>query len=204
MLIIKRYTNRKLYDTHAKRYVTLDDIAAMIRRGEKVRVIDHATGSVITSQIQAQILLEQQRQTRRGLPNTVMTGLIQASSGTLNQLRRTLLPLDWEARVDSEIEQRVQTLIDRGALTRRQGNKLLEQLLSVGSPDSAERRAKGHRRRISAAAQAALAHALAAHGAPTRKELKELTAQVEALANELEKLRSAAKPGPARRTANRD
>ncbi len=42
MPVIKRYPNRKLYDTAAKQYVSLDGVAEMIRRGEPVQVIDHA------------------------------------------------------------------------------------------------------------------------------------------------------------------
>lgn len=43
MPAIKRYPNRKLYDTEAKRYITLNEIAALIRAGEEVVVTDHAT-----------------------------------------------------------------------------------------------------------------------------------------------------------------
>ena len=49
MLVIKRYPNRKLYDTEAKRYITLDGIAELIRQGAEVRVIDHTTDEDLTA-----------------------------------------------------------------------------------------------------------------------------------------------------------
>ncbi len=59
--VIKRYTNRKLYDTDQSRYVTLDDIAKLIRDNEEVRVIDNETQDDLTSVTFAQIILEEEK-----------------------------------------------------------------------------------------------------------------------------------------------
>ena len=48
MPVIKRYPNRKLYDTDAKRYITLNEIATIIRAGGEVVVMDHATDEDLT------------------------------------------------------------------------------------------------------------------------------------------------------------
>ena len=61
MPLIKRYANRKLYDTESKRYITLEGIAEMIRQQQDVKVIDHETGEDITALTQAQIIFEQER-----------------------------------------------------------------------------------------------------------------------------------------------
>ena len=61
--IIKRYTNRKLYDTVESRYVTLDEIAEMIRAGEDVRIIDNRSKEDLTSVTFAQIIFEQEKKT---------------------------------------------------------------------------------------------------------------------------------------------
>ena len=58
---IKRYSNRKLYDTGASRYVTLREIEALIRSGEDVRIIDYSTHEDLTNVTLAQILLEQEK-----------------------------------------------------------------------------------------------------------------------------------------------
>lgn len=175
MPIIKRYNNRKLYDTHAKRYVTLFDLADMIRHGDDITVLDHRSGEDITSQIQAQIIFEQERQSASGLPNTVLTNIIQASNQTLKQLRTTLLPLDPTARMDSEIERRMMLLIERGEISRRQGTQLLEKLLAVrGEPRSTQ--------------ELKIERALERRGTPTRNQVQELALQVAELTRELESM----------------
>jgi polyhydroxyalkanoate synthesis repressor PhaR len=176
MPIIKRYNNRKLYNTHAKRYVTLLDLADMIRRGDDVSVLDHASGEDITSQIQAQIILEQEREAGGGLPNTVLTNLIQASNQTLKQLRTTLLPLDWTARMDSEIERRVTVLIERGQISPKHGKQLLEKLLSVQLPPS------------HSSNELRLERALERRGTPTRDEVQQLAEQIEQLTHQVQAL----------------
>ena len=175
MPIIKRYNNRKLYNTHAKRYVTLFDIADMIRRGDDITVLDHADGQDITSQIQAQIIFEQERQAGSSLPNTVLTNLIQASNQTIRQLRTTLLPLDRAAQLDSEIERRMQILIERGEISARQGKQILEKLLAVHPGARTPEELKIER-------------ALEKRGTPTRSEIQMLSEQINALSSELKQL----------------
>ena len=60
-ILIKRYANRKLYNTQASRYITLKGIAELIDDGEKVRVIDNETGEDITSVALSQILVDSER-----------------------------------------------------------------------------------------------------------------------------------------------
>ena len=68
--VIKRYANRKLYDQQASRYVSLDDLLALIRAGEDVQVLDAANGDDLTSVTLAQVILERERGSRGagGLP----------------------------------------------------------------------------------------------------------------------------------------
>ncbi len=56
--IIKRYTNRKLYDTVESRYVTLDEIAAMVKAGAEVKIIDNRSKEDLTTVTLAQIIFE--------------------------------------------------------------------------------------------------------------------------------------------------
>jgi polyhydroxyalkanoate synthesis repressor PhaR len=59
--VIKRYANRKLYDAQASRYVSLDDLLALIRSGENISVVDAGTGEDLTSVTLAQVILERER-----------------------------------------------------------------------------------------------------------------------------------------------
>lgn len=58
MITIKKYSNRRLYDTSESRYVTLEELADKIRRGSDVRVIDAKTEEDLTQAILAQIIIE--------------------------------------------------------------------------------------------------------------------------------------------------
>jgi polyhydroxyalkanoate synthesis repressor PhaR len=65
MRTIKRYSNRKLYDLADSHYVTLAQIAAIIRAGEDVQVLEHPSGRDLTAATMAQILFEEERRALR-------------------------------------------------------------------------------------------------------------------------------------------
>lgn len=91
MPIIKRYPNRKLYDTEAKRYVTLEAITQMIHEGQEVQVVDHETGEDLTNLTLSQIIFEQEKKGAGLLPRALLTNLVRAGGDTFEQVRRTLL-----------------------------------------------------------------------------------------------------------------
>src|SRR6478672_485574 len=75
--IIKRYANRKLYDTEHSRYVTLDQISEMIRNGDDVKIVDNKTKEDLTTVTLAQIIFEEEKKQRSFLPLTAMRNIIQ-------------------------------------------------------------------------------------------------------------------------------
>lgn len=86
--IIKRYSNRKLYDTKDSRYVTLLQIAEMVRSGEEVQIIDNNTKEDLTEVTLAQIVYEEQKSQSRSVPLQTLKELIQArTSKVLSELR---------------------------------------------------------------------------------------------------------------------
>jgi polyhydroxyalkanoate synthesis repressor PhaR len=74
--VIKRYSNRKLYDTQESRYVTLEELEELIRAGKEISVVDVSTGEDLTSVTLAQIILENERSRRPGLPTAFLHQLI--------------------------------------------------------------------------------------------------------------------------------
>lgn len=76
--IIKRYSNRKLYDTKDSRYVTLLQIAEMVRGGEEVQIIDNNTKDDLTEVTLAQIIYEEQKAHSRNVPLQTLKELIHA------------------------------------------------------------------------------------------------------------------------------
>jgi polyhydroxyalkanoate synthesis repressor PhaR len=79
---IKRYGNRKFYDTTSKRYVTLSEIAGIVRAGDDVEVIDHSTGEDITKQVLMQILSRLDKNSPP-LPIALLTALVRGGEGIL-------------------------------------------------------------------------------------------------------------------------
>ncbi len=79
MAIIKKYGNRRLYDTSASRYVNLDDMAELIREGKEVKVIDAKTGQDLTRVTLTQIITEDAKEKPTGLPLELLRQLIVAT-----------------------------------------------------------------------------------------------------------------------------
>jgi polyhydroxyalkanoate synthesis repressor PhaR len=82
--IIKRYSNRKLYDTERSKYVTLDEIARMIKAGEEVTIIDNETKEDLTSVTLTQIIFEEEKRESR-MPLSMLRNLIQTGGVTLQE-----------------------------------------------------------------------------------------------------------------------
>lgn len=81
---IKRYDNRKLYDTETSEYVSLSDIADLVRSGETVEVVDNATGKDITAQTLTQIILEEGKAGRQVIPSDLLHDLLRRSGEALD------------------------------------------------------------------------------------------------------------------------
>jgi polyhydroxyalkanoate synthesis repressor PhaR len=88
--VIKRYSNRKLYDTQESRYVTLEEIEELIRAGKEISVVDVATGEDLTSVTLAQIILEKERSHRAGLPTSFLHQLIKHGEAWQDFLQTTM------------------------------------------------------------------------------------------------------------------
>jgi polyhydroxyalkanoate synthesis repressor PhaR len=82
--IIKRYQNRKLYDTQQSCYVTLDDIAKMIRTNEDVMVIDNKTKNDITAATLTQIIFEAEKKASQYAPLFTLREIIQNANGSIS------------------------------------------------------------------------------------------------------------------------
>ncbi|WP_103030171.1 polyhydroxyalkanoate synthesis regulator DNA-binding domain-containing protein [Salinibacter altiplanensis] len=91
---IKRYDNRKLYDTKASEYVSLSDIAALVRRGHTIEVVDKTTGEDLTAHTLTQIILEEEKNGSPVLSSDLLHTLLRRSGEALDtgldQLRATV------------------------------------------------------------------------------------------------------------------
>lgn len=90
-MVIKKYPNRRLYDTSAGRYVNLDDVATLIRQGEDVQVVDARTGEDLTRVILTQIIVEDVKGGPAGLPLDLLRQLVMATDHALSNVRSAAL-----------------------------------------------------------------------------------------------------------------
>lgn len=132
MTVIKRYSNRKLYDTEAKRYVTLEEIAEAIRRDEEVRVVDHVSGEDLTTLTMLQILFEQEKRIGGLMSQGLLFRLIRAGEGTWKGLREAMAAsLDPAQHADNEITDRLRRLIELKQLSEEEGRRMVDLLMSL-------------------------------------------------------------------------
>jgi polyhydroxyalkanoate synthesis repressor PhaR len=179
MLLIKRYPNRKLYDTEAKQYITLEDIASFIRQGREIQVVDHSSGEDITALVLTQIIFEQEKKQAGFVPRSVLTGLVQTGGQTLGRMRRALaVPLDLLRQIDEEIERRIEFLISRGDLGEEEARRLREKLLLRDFLTSG----------VDKVDEQQIEQILIEQGVVTREDLQNLTEQIEILSKKLESI----------------
>lgn len=172
MPIIKRYPNRKLYDTDAKKYVTLEEIAEMVRGGAEVTVTDHESGEDVTSLTLTQIILEQEKKRSGYLSTSTLSNLIRSGGASIGTSINDTL-----GSFRKSVQKSVATLGDLNPLSEESVNHLIEQgKLSV-------EQAQGLLK-----LDGLLSEVLHSLNVPTHKEIQALQEQVEALSTRLAEL----------------
>ncbi|MFP6664664.1 MAG: polyhydroxyalkanoate synthesis regulator DNA-binding domain-containing protein [Deltaproteobacteria bacterium] len=114
--VVKRYTNRKLYDTATSRYVSLDDVAGFVRAGEEVQVIENVSGEDLTAVTLAQIILEDERQKRSFVSLPLLRDLVRGSGDAIADATRQATEVIDDFR--AKAEERVSALVNEGASRR--------------------------------------------------------------------------------------
>ena len=115
---IKRYTNRKLYDKLESRYVTLEEIARLVRGGEDVKVIDNETEEDLTAVTFAQIILDEEKRKKNLISVPFLRKIIRSG----------------EARVQDFSDRASRGIGAIGDLTEKAGEKVRE-VVSGKGPD---------------------------------------------------------------------
>ncbi len=126
VILIKRYLNRKLYNTHTRGYIRLENIAELIRQGYDIQVIDHASGEDLTAVILSLIILEQEKKQAGSTPREVLAGLVQAG-GKPGQFQGQELSEKNQPSTANEVEIE-QALTERGVATSQDLHHLAEQI----------------------------------------------------------------------------
>ncbi|KPL84469.1 hypothetical protein SE15_05045 [Thermanaerothrix daxensis] len=129
-ILIKRYNNRKLYNTAQRCYVTLEDIANYIALGHTVKVVDHESGQDFTTTILAQVIVDQERRLGGLLPRSLLSRLIRIGESHVNELSESLQAfLAPQEFVNRHIRLRLERLKRRGDLDESEFERLIMGLL---------------------------------------------------------------------------
>ena len=95
-LLIKRYASRRLYNTETSDYVTLEDIAAFIREGREVQIVDLKSGDDLTRQYLLQIIAEHESRGENVLPVDVLTDLVRSYTTSAQSVVPQVLAASFE------------------------------------------------------------------------------------------------------------
>lgn len=171
-IIIKKYANRRLYNTHSSSYITLDDLAQMTRGGVDFQVLDAKTGADITHSILTQIIMEEEANGEHMLPVSFLRELIAMYGNSM----QAMMPSYLEASMDN---------------FRANQAKLQEAFQSNMGADAFTKMAETNMAMFKAAASAFIPGATAAAPAPASNEaddLDALRAQMAEMKKKLDKL----------------
>ncbi len=127
--LIKRYPNRKLYDTESSTYVTLDDIAKMVKAGRDLKIIDHKSGNDITNVTLAQIVFEEGKRKRGALPITTLKELITQRGEQVRDFVDRIVHESPLSHAREEAEEKVQLLLRRGESARDESTRFFKELV---------------------------------------------------------------------------
>jgi polyhydroxyalkanoate synthesis repressor PhaR len=179
--LIKRYPNRKFYDTEDKRYVSLGQIASLVSAGEEIQVIDNRSGEEITTLVLSQILREQERR-QSSLPQSLLASLIRRRSGGLKQLRKSFdASLKALEVLEDEVQGSIDALAERGEINLAEAQQLREELLA---------RARQNQATLEERMLKEIEASLFRLGIPGRSDLEGLNSQIEEIETKVDSLLS--------------
>jgi polyhydroxyalkanoate synthesis repressor PhaR len=139
-VLIRKYSDRRLYDTSSSRYVKLKDIARMVRDGIDVRVVDARSGRDLTHVVLTQIIVEDAREREISLPLQLLTQLVRASDKATHDF------LSWYLNGTLDLYKKaqdtVQTRLSDAKNAVSSPLEFMRNLLSAQSPPSASHTAE--------------------------------------------------------------
>jgi len=171
--VIKRYANRKLYNTNDSCYITLNEIAQMVKTGVDVKIIDYKSKKDITSVTLAQIIFEKEKR-QKLLPSQTLRDIIQTGGTAITDFLSkhvNLGQLKEEAEKTVEV---VERLINKATFTREDGASLIREIIKQSQTNLEDLQRRIDERIRAVVGPVANLHLL-------HKELEALKAQVDFL-----------------------
>jgi len=198
---IKKYANRKMYDTHAKRHISRDQLAELIKKGEEVVIIDNPTGEDITVPIVSQLIGLDDQKGDKAVSSRLLMQLLRRGRGTLTDYAKKYVSL-WQGAfnmAEDEVDKIVSRLVKNDELSNDEGSRLKKEIMGYSEvvkswiSDSVDKRVN---------------EVINAFNLPTHDQMNKLSARIDSLAKDVEKLdkslktitQKAAKPSALRKS----
>ena len=194
---IKKYTNRKMYDTHDKRYVTMVQLSELIKQGEEVMVIDNRTGEDITTVIISQLIGRDNKEKDKTVSSQLLMQLLRKGGGTLTDYAKKYMSL-WQGAfnmAEDEVTQLVNRLVKNKELSISEASKFKKEIMGYTSSLKSW---------ISDSIDKQVGEVLQSMNLATNDHLKVLSVKVDALSKKVKQLeneKAAAEKKPRRKSA---
>lgn len=142
-IIIKRYGNRRLYNTETGSYVTYQDLIGVIRSGNDIRVIDSTTKADVTKSVLIQAILEEEKNQKNLLPLPFLFQILRSREDAVQDFFKNYLTASFEAylKTKEEFDRRFRGFLQMGASAPQMweqlipGAEALKNILSPSKPD---------------------------------------------------------------------
>lgn len=177
---IKKYANRKLYDTTDKRYISLDQLSDLIKDGEEVVIVDNRTGEDITSTIVSQLLARDKKEDDTEVPTSMLIQLLRKGSDTIFDYTKKYTTLFQGAMTlaEDEIDRLVGILVKDKELSETEGSRLKKEISGY---------AENLRKWIGDNTDKRIKEVLKVMNLATKDQVLELTEKLEKLGKKIEK-----------------
>ena len=200
-ILIKRYANRKLYNTDTSRYITLKGIATLLEAGEEVRVMDNETGEDITQVALSQILVDNER-AKEDPSDTLLSQILSRGGDALyGAIRKSV---DDATDGLGDFQERLRRIVAQSESLTRPARSFGWDARARGEDARPADRTAGHAgektgtkpsRDLAAIVRTAVSETMDAYDLPQRKDIESLTRHLERVAVAVERLEAAYRSG---------
>jgi len=135
MHLVKKYANRKLYDTTEKKYVAMKQISEMIKSGQDVSIIDNESGEDLTSSIVSSLMGKDSGEADESLSSSLLIQLFRKGSGALTDYAKKYFSI-WQTAfslAEDELDNMLKSLVKNNEISRTEGSRLKQEITGFTS-----------------------------------------------------------------------
>jgi polyhydroxyalkanoate synthesis repressor PhaR len=184
MHVIKKYANRKMYDTDDKRYISMVQLSELIKNGDEVMIIDNRTGQDITAAIVSQLIGRDNQEKDKAVSSQLLMQLLRKGGGTLTDYAKKYVSL-WQGAfnmAEDEVSQLVNRLVKNKEISIAEAGKLKKEIIGYSNSLKSW---------ISDSIDKQIGEVLQSMNLVTKDQLTALSAKVDALSEKVQQLEMA-------------